>query len=210
MKDIFFIEICRRPQYSTKQNGEFYASYNHYQQEIREDCQGYCVYCDCHENEIGGKENMNLDHFQPQDLFPNLASDPRNLVWSCGGCNRLKSHHWPVHPAHANENRFLDRFQDDVWDFITVDDTGHFNPISNPAAYYIGLLALNRTPRKRLRELRLLKAKWIFEFDSEINEMQTWFADCNDAMRKRLSDHIMWLIQKRDEMKSELINTSLQ
>ena len=95
--ELFFPKLNRRDNYKTKQNGEYYASYSEYRQEIREDCLGRCVYCDIHENENGGKENMQLDHFRPNEKYDDYQyiNHPNNLHWSCGGCNRLKTDEWP-------------------------------------------------------------------------------------------------------------------
>ena len=206
MKDIFFIELQRRLQYSEKRNGEYYADYSHYRQEIREDCKGYCVYCDCHENEVGGAEHMNLDHFWPQDLFPCLDSDPNNLVWACGGCNRLKSNHWPAYEngtTYIDKEGFVDRFEEDIWNYINIDESGHLHPISDPATYFIGLLELNRPLRKKIREDRLIKAQLILEFDEKILEMQTWLNDCEDNLwRERINTEIEELTSNRDKVMS--------
>ena len=53
---LFFPNLRRREQYRTNSNGEYYANYQEYKQEIRKDCLGRCVYCDLHENELGGNE----------------------------------------------------------------------------------------------------------------------------------------------------------
>jgi 5-methylcytosine-specific restriction endonuclease McrA len=90
--NLFFPRLQRRSNYSVKRTGDFYE-YSHYKQEIREDCLGRCVYCDSHENEVGGHECMELDHFKPKkyDEHKHLINHPSNLVWSCRGCNRLKT-----------------------------------------------------------------------------------------------------------------------
>ncbi len=71
---LFFPLLKRRKQYKTKRDGNYYANYNEYRQEIREDCLGRCVYCDRHENEIGGSESMKLDHFRPEKHFTHLIT----------------------------------------------------------------------------------------------------------------------------------------
>ena len=60
------------------------------------DCQKRCVYCDIHEFECGGEEVMEIEHFRPEKHFASLSSDPHNLVYSCCGCNNLKSDNWPA------------------------------------------------------------------------------------------------------------------
>ena len=69
---LFFPKLRRRKQYRTNRDGEYYANYQEYKQEIRQDCLGRCVYCDCHENELSGQTGMDIDHFRPKAKFPKL------------------------------------------------------------------------------------------------------------------------------------------
>src|SRR6266478_6822060 len=93
----FFPLLKRRDPYEKKDTGEYYH-YTHYRVVIAEDCQGRCVYCDVHEDEIGGRECMELDHFRPYSIteFNHLEHNPLNLHHSCRRCNLLKSNHWPA------------------------------------------------------------------------------------------------------------------
>ena len=114
---LFFPTLSRRCEYSKTRSGGYYADYDRYRQEIREDCLGRCVYCDTHENETGGSESMELDHFRPQiySEFAQLSNDPHNLLWACRGCNRLKWHHWPALGTEGTvngEEGFIDPFKE--------------------------------------------------------------------------------------------------
>jgi 5-methylcytosine-specific restriction endonuclease McrA len=79
---LFFPRLSRRGEYRRTRSGGYYADYSEYKQEIREDCLGRCVYCDTHENETGGAESMELDHFRPKKYpeYANLINNPHNLV----------------------------------------------------------------------------------------------------------------------------------
>ena len=154
--DLFFPKLRRRESYSVKSNSSYY-DYGHYREEIRQDSVGRCVYCDTHENEIGGQEAMELDHFRPKKYpeHSHLVDDPNNLVWSCRGCNRLKGVHWPALGTDSvvlNDEGFLDPFSDDRRDYFLVRQDGELVPLKAPAQYMVVLLALNRPSRQRLRE----------------------------------------------------------
>jgi len=176
-ESLFFPRLSRRKQYTKTRNGRYYADYTMYKQEIREDCLGRCVYCDSHENETGGAESMDLDHFRPKKYaeFAHLTNDPHNLVWACRGCNRFKGSHWPAIGTEGTvkgEEGFIDPFAENRLDYFQVFPGGKVDSIKPPGNYIIKLLALNRFSRKRLRELRIIKESWIKEFQKEIKKLQ--------------------------------------
>ncbi len=176
-ESLFFPRLSRRKQYTKTRNGRYYADYTIYKQEIREDCLGRCVYCDSHENETGGAESMELDHFRPQKYaeFAHLTNDPHNLLLACRGCNRLKGPHWPALGTEGTVNGdegFIDPFAENRLNYFQVFRGGKIDSIKPPGNYIIKLLALNRLSRKRLRELRIIKESWITEFLTEANTLQ--------------------------------------
>jgi len=176
---VFYPVVTRRDNYSKKENGEYYH-YQHYRQEIRDDCLKRCVYCDIQEAECGGEELMELEHFRPQKYFAALSNDPHNLVYSCSGCNRLKSDYWPNLNVNqditvtAEGEGFLDPFSINRNDFFCVMDNGEIEDLQAPAKYMIHLLALNRESRRRLREIRLEKIRVIEMLDKKISEFQNF------------------------------------
>ena len=185
--DLFFPELQRREQYSIKSNGEYYADYSVYREEIREDCLGRCVYCDVHEN--GGAETMQLDHFRPKahEEHSHLVNDPKNLVWSCPGCNRLKSNTWPAlgtEETCLDEEGFIDAFEENRNDYFLILEDGRLDPMKPPAQYMISLLALNRQSRKRCRELRWLKRRLLNEVNQQIDE----FHELREDIAQRVED----------------------
>jgi uncharacterized protein (TIGR02646 family) len=171
--DVFFPKLKRRESYSVKQDGAYYV-YHHYREEIRQDCVGRCAYCDAHENEIGGQEAMELDHFRPRSCAEHLhlVNDPNNLVWSCRHCNHLKSDHWPALGTSScvlNGEGFLDPLSEDRHDFFSVMQDGELVPLKAPAQYMLDLLALNRDSRRRIRRLRAEAQAVLQEIDGQAN-----------------------------------------
>ena len=157
---MFFGPLKRRAAYEVKANGETYH-YSRYRSAIAEDCNRRCVYCDCHEDEIGGYESMETEHFRP---YRNPASggqrdDPHNLVHACGSCNGFKSAHWPTgDPALAYNDKegWIEPFEECRADFFEVDTNGIAYERKAPANYVIRQLRLNRDLLRRLRERRQL------------------------------------------------------
>lgn len=159
---IFFPRLCRGGGYPKKKDGSNYG-YAYYREYIRSDCQRRCVYCDLHENELGGGEAMQIDHFRPEALFGALVNEPLNLHYGCARCNLLKSKHWPagqgVH-CHDGGVGFIDPFSEDRAYYFKVGDDGTLTALHPPATYLIGLMHLRREHLRKLRLRRLLLAKF--------------------------------------------------
>jgi len=156
---MFYPKLKRRSNYSIKKKGGYYR-YSYYRQEILDDCQKRCVYCDLLLEEHA-YEGMHLDHFRPQDYFKSLANDPNNLVISCPKCNVLKSNHWPCDkiqlttPSHNNKVGFVDPFIENMADFFSVNSEGVLEPLKNPGLYMLEILDLNRLARILSRKKRI-------------------------------------------------------
>ncbi|KAA1162784.1 hypothetical protein EU508_05445 [Pseudoalteromonas fuliginea] len=156
-----------------KSVGVFYSTYNcksNYEN-VAKDCQYRCVYCDALIDECGG-EPFSLDHFRPQHIFGDrfdgiLKTHPFNLHLSCQKCNVLKTSDWQgcidteSGPTYINKKGYVDRFKEDITNFLEVDHNGYVQCTSpdGPAKYMIGKLLLNRTNRVYIRKLREVKVK---------------------------------------------------
>ncbi len=212
-----FPPIARRQNYIKTQKGTYYANYQKYKQEIREDCLGRCVYCDSHENETGGQESMQLDHFRPQMYpeFDHLKNDPNNLVWACGGCNRLKYLHWPALGTPDTVNGvegFIDPFQDNRREYFDVLPNGKLRPLKPPAEYKIRILALNRPIKRRIREFRQIQRLLLEEFVSQIQKIEDLVEHDKTLPptgKLTLEKHARWLRKKHDQFAATFLDFSL-
>jgi 5-methylcytosine-specific restriction endonuclease McrA len=164
----FFRLLNRRDDYSTNDNDGSYLPYAKYRVAIAEDCELRCVYCDSHEDTVGGREAMELDHFRPwQKLFASsgkkefehLKNDPNNLVHACGVCNGFKWSHWPTEDpklCYDHEKGWIDPFAEHRAEFFNVEEDGKLTGKKSPAEYQIIKLRLNRPLLRRQRQLRML------------------------------------------------------
>lgn len=74
-----------------------------------------CMYC-------SSNEPSQVEHFRPLSLFPELAMDYRNYLWSCDICNRTYKGTW-FPPLSGVGAELLNPLDDYVWDFFYIDDT---------------------------------------------------------------------------------------
>lgn len=166
----FFGVLTRRARYQKHSVSGEHLAYAEYREVTAEDCKNRCVYCDSHEDTIGGREAMQLDHFRPwnkgfgsekERLFKHLKDDPTNLVHSCAVCNRFKAARWPTEDPsspHDNEKGWVDPFAEKRSDYLVVDANGEVTPGKPLGVYLIKTLRLNRPLLQRQRELRNLIA----------------------------------------------------
>ena len=212
-----FPPIARRQNYIRTQRGTYYADYQTYRQEIREDCLGRCVYCDSHENETGGQESMQLDHFRPKKYpeFDTLKNDPNNLVWACCGCNRLKSSHWPALGTSntvSGVEGFIDPFQDNRRAYFDVLINGKLQPLKPPAEYKIRLLALNRPIKRRIREFRQIRQLLLKQLASEAQRIENLVEHdktLSSVTERSLQDIALRLRRMHDQLAATFFDFSL-
>ncbi len=161
---LFFPILTRQGDYPVRSDGSHYG-YAHYRSHIATDCARRCVYCDSHEDEVGGAEAMQLDHFRPESFpeFLDRVNDPLNLHYACARCNLWKSNNWPARGTamtHNGAEGWVDPFTEDRLTYFSIKPDGQIEPLRHPANYIIGLLHLRREFLRKLREKRLLMAAW--------------------------------------------------
>lgn len=175
-----FPQLVRRREYSTRHDGRYYV-YTRYRDEISEDSQYRCVYCDCHIDDVGGLDMMQLDHFKPKSIFPDLMNDPNNLVLSCSRCNLLKHDDW-IEPSELNDQvGYFDPFSCNRKDYYSIHEDGEIHHNNASAYYLIEKLALNR----RFLKLNRIKRNAIVEAFESADMLRGYLKDkisnSNDA-----------------------------
>lgn len=187
---LFYPTLTRRGTYKTVSNGNYYADYIKYYNEIESDCQKRCVYCDIFLDEMGG-EGMQLDHFRPKSIpeFALFKNDPNNLVLSCPKCNRLKSNHWPADisstATYTVDCGFIDPFKEDRKNYFEIERTGEIKGKKPPSKYIIRLLKLDRMARRQVRRKRLLDAEISFVIDAVQSKIEALMDMANDISVSR-------------------------
>lgn len=212
----FFGPLKRRTKYSVKTNGEYYSfEYfrEHFRIEIIEDCGGRCVYCDCHEQEVGGRDVMELDHLRPWSRaeFAHLKNDPENFLHACPRCNRLKGPNWPSTKAgstHDGTVGFLDPFADDRRSFFDVNPDGSLMCVKDPATYIANLLQLDRPLLRLLRLRRLLRRQVADYIARMLPEIEAAKAGQGTLTREQLANE--WIKLKDYQRMLDLCDAPLR
>lgn len=138
--------------------------YTAYRQELRQDFNGCCGYCDDADERLD-RTLFHIDHFAPKKKFPALNTTYSNLVYACRFCNVCKSNHWVGHdPAvsHDGEAGFIDPCSIDYDDHLERENSGRIVAKTKLGSYIIRRLKLNLTRHELLwnaRRNRALRAE---------------------------------------------------
>ena len=128
-----------------KHGPDGYPNYRSYRPWLRDEFAFRCVYCLWRELWF---TELQIDHFLPKKLHPELAANYDNLVYACAWCNRRKSVHLVPDPctvAYA--------------DCVTVQENGSIrwhNPIGRALVKYLGL-ATKRQKERRAKMIEMAR-----------------------------------------------------
>jgi len=158
---MFYPKLVRSSNYKKKSNGGNYSDYKVHLEQVQQDCQFRCVYCDIKLDEAGF-EGFHIDHFRPVFIFPDLRTDPENLVLACSKCNILKSKDWPSNSFDSivGSVGYLDPFVESRPSYFHVSETGELMQTQDPITYMVDVLALNRFSRVQIRRSRQLDKRY--------------------------------------------------
>jgi len=109
-----------------------YTDYESYREWLRDEFCFRCVYCLKRETWGRVTGDFEIDHFEPQSVYPEKALDYENLVYSCRTCNLTKS-----------ANSIDDPFEVLYSDNLQCGFDGRLVPLSIEATRLILVLDLN-------------------------------------------------------------------
>ncbi len=132
-----------------------YKRYKSYKDNLRNDFNNRCGYCDDLDMYCGGKRNYHIDHFKPHSIpeFEKLKHTYDNLVYSCPYCNGAKSNKW------QNVNGFIDPCDPNYGKHIERHSTGQIISKSKVGDYIFINLSLGLFRHKLLWNIEKLDSQ---------------------------------------------------
>jgi hypothetical protein len=127
---------------------------------LRRDFGSRCCYCTGSEDEKGGIENFDVEHFRPKsdEDFSHLAFEYSNLYYSCRGCNLAKSKKWPK--PNTLDRHFVDPCEEAIYPKYLQILNGEIQSLRPPGAFLLEVFRFNDRPGvKRFLQLREFSSK---------------------------------------------------
>ena len=93
---------------------------------LRKNCDGIerCMYCSL-------SAPVQVEHYRPLSVFPDLAFVYENYLWSCGECNQKKANRFP--PDTQVGAQILNPIDDNIWDHFELHpELGHLLKRQSP------------------------------------------------------------------------------
>ncbi len=144
-------------QFVRRRNVPRKSNYSDYRPFLREDFLCHCAYCTAHEDEWGGEDHFEIDHYRPASKFPKLINKYSNLYYCCRGCNKrgAKGDNWPSKSLSKAGFRFFNPVVENAYrvHFRETKD-GLLVKKTNVGEYSINILRLNRDILIKLRRGR--------------------------------------------------------
>ena len=152
-----------------------YRDYRSYRPWLRDDFEYRCVYCLSRETWTKRVSGFDLDHFVPQKLAPEKATDYSNLVYACSQCNQAKSSGQLPSPE-----------SDAFGKHLTVEDDGSIKALDPKGEIIIAALRLDNDSNNRYRSLILRILRLAHEHDSDLyREMMGYPEDLPDLSKRQ-------------------------
>lgn len=107
-------------------------------EDLRNDFNKCCAYCNDHDAYAGGKDNYHIEHFVPKSKFSEYKNKYSNLLYSCPYCNRAKSNKWVTDdPAvsHNDVDGFVNPCSDDYDKHLARDLSGKIMALTSVGQY---------------------------------------------------------------------------
>ncbi len=88
-----------------RSNPRLVSRYSEYKDDLREDFNCRCGYCDDEDKWMGGKGFFQIDQFVPRKHLKTISDkEYSNLIYSCFFCNNSKRSDWPTNDENMHNN----------------------------------------------------------------------------------------------------------
>lgn len=124
-------------------------SFKKYKNELFHEFNGKCCYCGV---KSYSPQMVDIEHFKPKSLYPDLANDKGNLLIACRECNMYKAGAFPL--DENGEPLLINPRDEKFSDHIKENENGYLEGLTERGSAMISVLRLNRDS---LIEQRILK-----------------------------------------------------
>jgi uncharacterized protein (TIGR02646 family) len=176
-----------------RRNAPIFTHYSDYREILREDFLNLCAYCTIHEDEGGGVDHFEIDHFKPVSKFKELEHDFKNLYYCCRACNKrgAKGENWPSKALLNSGYRFFDPTKENAYDtHFREKRTGELKMLTNVGVYSLEKLRLNRDAlvylRKRRQEMRRRLRNRLKKLADQLTKVQKLEKQPTEELKQQL------------------------
>jgi hypothetical protein len=167
-----------------------YTHYKTYKPYLRTEFENKCIYCRRPDtNHPNDKDAFGVDHYWPQQHFPDLECDYSNLYYACNKCNSYKDDYFPASPN--------DPFIPNPCDHIMIEhvrfEHGEVKSFSQHGEFMTDALHLNE---QELVEYRIGHECQVRGVKNELRELE--------ALQKRLKKRNCLSCTDEEELTNEI------
>lgn len=138
-----------------KESPPAYSDHRKYVPSLRRDFRFRCAYCERTEEYLGGEEAFEVDHFKPEQKFPELKSVYANLYYCCRKCNANKWKTWPSEAQTEKGAIFADPCTEDPYiSHLRENADGGLDELTACGTYSNAHIRLDRPSVREWRQRR--------------------------------------------------------
>ncbi|ELA9373249.1 hypothetical protein QUO16_004573 [Vibrio parahaemolyticus] len=145
-------------------------SFKKYKDELFQEFEGKCCYCGV---KAFSPQMVDIEHFKPKSLYPELANDKANLLIACRECNMFKAAKFPL--DDNGEPLLLNPLEDDFSKHIKISENGYLEGLTERGKATISTLRLNREGLVEQRILNMIDMEYTTEHVMAGAEVYTTF-----------------------------------
>lgn len=133
-------------------------SFKKFKEELFQEFDGKCCYCGV---KAYSPKMVDIEHFKPKSLYPDLANDYENLLITCRECNIYKGPYFPLNDN--GEPLLLNPRKDNFSEHIKICENGYLEGLTERGKATIDTLKLNREGLVEQRILNMIDMEYTTE-----------------------------------------------
>ncbi len=152
-------------------------SFKKYKNDLFQEFDGKCCYCGV---KAFSPQMVDIEHFKPKSLYPDLANDISNLLIACRECNISKGAAFPL--DENGEALLINPREEKFSEHIKVDENGYLEGLTERGSTMISTLRLNRDSLIEQRILKMIDMEYTSNKNIVASEVYSTFKDNLDKV----------------------------